>query len=490
MKKSCILILIIIILLQIGLYIYLGNCKKGMHMDEAYSYGLMNYHEVNITKDKNFLNNWHPREYFLDYLELNSDELGDLKQVYINQINDVHPPLYYYLLRLTSLFNINKFSMWGGLILNIVVLAISTIIVFIISKYILNSVKYALIVVGMNAFSTAMMESAMFIRMYALLTLIILLYTVITIKIINNNKVNKKDYIVSFFILICGGLTHYYFFVYVLGMYLIILIKSLRNKNTSLIKNYTILLAISAVIYLIVFPYAIEHVFFSNRAVGTINEFTLSRILEWLQDYIGVINKNIFNYFLWIYIIFMVLIYTIFKILEKKQLLNVNIVERPKTVVYILFATVFYFIVIALISPYKELRYILPICPLIIILTIYYSKIILDKYLKQNQSFLIMLSTTILITLSAIVTNNKLRFTFSAYEMMNENIQNKGKTIVYLYQGEEDRFLDNIYYFTFIDEAYIMKKEDYSLDKVLKIIEQKNKESFCIIDGNKFTFYE
>jgi len=50
---------IIIILVQILIRIYFGYQKQYFHMDEMYSYGLMNYNKLNIADNEDFLNKWH-----------------------------------------------------------------------------------------------------------------------------------------------------------------------------------------------------------------------------------------------------------------------------------------------------------------------------------------------------------------------------------------------------------------------------------------------
>ena len=99
-KKTILVILIIITILQISIRIYMGNEKTYFHMDEAYSYGLMNYERLNITDNLDFSNTWHTNQYYLDYLEVNQEEVWDFSPVWENQVNDVHPPLYYLLLHL------------------------------------------------------------------------------------------------------------------------------------------------------------------------------------------------------------------------------------------------------------------------------------------------------------------------------------------------------------------------------------------------------
>ena len=114
----------IIIIIQIIARVYVGNKKTYFHMDEAYSYGLMNYDKLNIADNEDFFNNWHTKEYYSDYLEINKDEKYDFSQVYENQRDDVHPPIYYLLLRIAASFTIDSFSKWTGIILNIIMIII------------------------------------------------------------------------------------------------------------------------------------------------------------------------------------------------------------------------------------------------------------------------------------------------------------------------------------------------------------------------------
>ena len=64
-KKIILLILVIITILQISIRIYMGNEKTYFHMDEAYSYGLMNAERLNITDNPDFSNTWHTNQYYL-----------------------------------------------------------------------------------------------------------------------------------------------------------------------------------------------------------------------------------------------------------------------------------------------------------------------------------------------------------------------------------------------------------------------------------------
>ena len=140
-NKLIIIILAIIIVLQVVARVYLGEKKEYFHMDEMYSYGLMNYNKLNIADNEDFYDTWHNKQYYKDYLEVNSDEVWNLKPVYENQKNDVHPPLFYLLLRIASTFTVDNFTKWSGIWLNIIISIATTILTFLIVN---NEVVYHL----------------------------------------------------------------------------------------------------------------------------------------------------------------------------------------------------------------------------------------------------------------------------------------------------------------------------------------------------------
>ena len=77
-NKKIIIILIIIILIQIIYKIYIDYHKEDFFFYELYSYGLMNYKQAFIFEEDTFINNWHNKEYFDDYLAVSKEEAKDL----------------------------------------------------------------------------------------------------------------------------------------------------------------------------------------------------------------------------------------------------------------------------------------------------------------------------------------------------------------------------------------------------------------------------
>ena len=127
-----ILVVVILLIVQTVIYVFCGFNKSYIHMDEAYSLGLASYDKTEIQANDDFYDTWHNGKYYEDYLTVNDDEKDSYSQVYENQKNDVHPPFYYLILRFAMGFNLNNFSMWPGIIVNIIIYMFITIFMYLI----------------------------------------------------------------------------------------------------------------------------------------------------------------------------------------------------------------------------------------------------------------------------------------------------------------------------------------------------------------------
>lgn len=324
------ILLVLTIIFGVALRVWGLTNKINMHMDETYSYGLTHYKNIQIADNEDIFFKKHDGKYFKDYLTLSKKDLGNLKPIYINQADDVHPPLYYLLLRIASIFTLDNFSMYTGIYLNILIYIVSSLMIIRIFKKLFNEeygetekenekiniknkryLSLALIVLFFYSASTIFVNHALFSRMYELLNLISLVFmskyidilkmenisdikNVNEIKNINedesNNKKNKnknkKDFISLGVITILGALTHYYFVVFVVLIYLVTIYFLLKNKRTKLLKKITITFILSGIIYLLIWPVSVLHVLDTGVENNT-------RYIDKLKGYIKNIDFNI-----------------------------------------------------------------------------------------------------------------------------------------------------------------------------------------------------
>ena len=451
----------IIIIIQIIARVYVGNKKTYFHMDEAYSYGLMNYDKLNIADNEDFFNNWHTKEYYSDYLEINKDEKYDFSQVYENQRDDVHPPIYYLLLRIAASFTIDSFSKWTGLILNIIIFIFEIIFVYLISKEILKNEKLALFTCFIVGLIPAALETTMYIRMYELASLNILIITYLHIKNYEKEILSLKDLSIMGIAVITGFLTHYYYIIFLGGLYIIYMFKYIKNKNYKSALRYSICLIISGIISLIIFPYAISHIFLGYR--GQEAQENLLSINKWFESiaiYLSILNNKVFNNII-------IILLAIMLIFRKR-------IKIEKNTWLLIIPTILYFILVAKMSPYKELRYIMPICSCFIIMSIY---IIMQCFKNQILIYAIFILT--------ILIPNQLEFTYTKYEYIVDKIEEEHNLpAVYVFNVNDNRFLDDICLFASIDKSYIIRYTDFDADKLKNILESENTSNGILIFTN------
>ena len=177
-RKKVIIALILIILIQSVVYFFVACNKNYIHIDEGYSYGLINYDKIEITDNKDFYNTWHSKDYYNDYLTISSNEAADWSPVYEQQKNDVHPPFYYFMLRIFDSFNTDNFSKWPGIVLNMFIHIGITVFTYLVADRLFKNKWYALGIALIGGLTTATLETIMLTRMYALtaLNILIILY--------------------------------------------------------------------------------------------------------------------------------------------------------------------------------------------------------------------------------------------------------------------------------------------------------------------------
>lgn len=473
MKKSTVIIaLIIIILIQLIVRIYVGNQKEYFHIDEAYSYSLMNYDKIQITENEDFYNNWHTKDYYIDYLAVNDDEVTDLKPVYENQKNDVHPPLYYLLLRIAATFTINEFTKWTGLILNMIIFVFSSIFIYLIGTRIFKDKKMALLACLITGLTVGALETTSYIRMYELANLFILIITYLHMKLYSKRDLEIRDLLAIGVTALLGSLTHYYIIIYMAVLFIIFVAKYIKEKQYKNLAKYVITFAIAAVLSLAIFPYSLKHMFGGYRGQGAAsNLMNMDTFFQDIGQYLNILNKGIVNNLA----IILIIIYIIFNQKRKKN--NKNVVEKidNEEMNLIFIPTVIYFILVAKMSPYKEIRYIMPIISVATLYVIYIFNQLFKETLTDKKAKIATVALFTIMIISPVFTGIKLDFTYTKMNHLADKMEEKSDVpALYIFDETNIRFLDDIYMFTKIDESYIMSTTKANMENIENVLSGKN----------------
>lgn len=485
-NKILIILLVIIILLQVAIRISYGMDKAYLHMDEGYSYGLMNYDKVDIMNNEDFYNNWHTNEYYKDYLSISSEEALNFTPVYENQKNDVHPPFYYLLLRIATSFTIDSFSKWTGITLNIIIFILTSIMIYLISNKIFKNKLYAVFIVLVNGCTLASIDTTVFIRMYALNALNLLIISYLHIINLKKEELKIKDLSLMSIFIIIGSLTHYYYLVFLFVLFAIYVIKFIKEKHIKNLVKYIVTMIVSAIISLAIFPYSFVHMFMGYRGTGAISSLLdIKKMWDSLGAYIAILNHNTFNGIL-IILALVGIVIGIYKISKNKK---ITLKFENKEFWLMFIPTIIYFTIVGLISPYQELRYIMPVCPLMVIGVFYLSKVMFEKVFSKRVTYNILSAIFIVMLIIPMLPIGGGIDYYYLYKDKKEivNIIEKEHDVpcLYLFNTSQNRFLDDLYLFTILDNSYVMDVKEFSKEKVKEIFEgiDANKGLIVIING-------
>lgn len=459
-KKIFILIFVLILVAQLLFKIYIDCKKEDFFIDEFYSYALMNYKIPFIFNEETFLNTWHSNDYFKDYVVINENEVWDWTPVYTNQIQDVHPPFYYFLLRIFSTFFIGIFSKWPGLILNLIIYVFSAIAFYKVAEKLLKSKWYALIALFTYGFSLFSTENTLYIRMYQLLELELLILTYWHLD--NYSKELKPSNLIPLGLMVTFGfLTHYYYITFVIALYIIYLVHYIKSKNTKSIFKYTGTLLLSGIAILIIFPYCLSHLFSGYRGANSLYRlFNFTNLWYYIKEYFNVMNIHVFAHGFKALIFILVL--TKLAFIVRSSVKAKKFTFKPSSEVIITFVpTVFYIFFVIKSAPFIDIRYISPVLIYVVLFIVYMMKSVLSSILKNGKViFTISLSILVVLTIPSLVSHNRLLYLYYGNQKVLDDLKNNYGSLpcVYVYNETTEMFNNFVYNYNFLlqsDNVYL-----------------------------------
>ena len=350
MKKIEQLKLILFLLVLTAIIIFFGNRKLDYDMDEVANYGLSN-HVVGKDADIEYGKVYTGMGPFKDFVEVKDGERFNYKNVYHNQWEDVHPPLYYCIFHTVCSIFPNSFSIWYGIGLNIFWM---WCMVFVLYKLLMLMTNNSYLSMGiLLAYCTTSMfiNMVLFIRMYAQLTFISIALAYL-IKIYWDKTLDKKFYFIFSVILLSGMLTQYYFMFFAFALCFLFALHLYFEKRIKEIIFSLVTACVSAAIYLVVWRHVIKHVFLGYRGKEAM-EAAVS--LSSLKNILFMILSLDFYLFWGLYLIASIILIVVY---VKKF--------RAKTITFtyeyaLIYSAIFYLLAVGKVAPYQHFRYISPV---------------------------------------------------------------------------------------------------------------------------------
>ncbi|SFW23268.1 ArnT family glycosyltransferase [Ruminococcus flavefaciens] len=461
MKKRichCFFITFIVVLLT-GNVFFWGMQKEGFHVDELFSYeqiGNTEYTKPEFDRpDEPCLNTWHSREYYEDYLTVSSDEAYDISAFYDSASrNKAHPPLYLTLFGMyVSAFFQNNFTKWSGITFNIVFFVLTLLVLYDLSYKLLKKRRLAIFSVFLYGASIGAVSTAVFIRVYMMLTFFTISFVDLHIhlclkKADENSSISKRllVYLGILITLVLGSLSQYYFVVMAFFVCLLYFIILLATKRKRLIVEYIIIIITGLAVYFAIWHNFFRDLFKESRGTEALSNLADSsdysvQLMHYLQEF----NKYFLGgNFFWILIIVSILAIKYYlKNINRFSFNNDNSFEleyntlknkaaQPKIkkyekeslcVIFVLLSVILYLLTITKIAPvlkfdtFKDKRYIYNVFPLMVLITVF----LIYKAISKFYDSLIV---------KRIIAVIMIMFTISGY---------LGYGVDYLYKGADEQ---------------------------------------------------
>lgn len=417
MKNRC--IICIIIFFQIFNLLYWGIEKEGYHGDELYSYAFVcqtEYPSINMDRSEgDFLNAWHGSEYFQDYLIVSDDEVFDLSGTYESITHDVHPPIFYLLLKISCSIFKNHFTKWAGIGLNIIFFVLTIIVLYAMSCELIESGWGRIVPMIAYGFSVGAVSTVVFVRMYMILTFATAMFCYLHILLWKNLQTDKRKkritiYCGIFLTTILGFLTQYYFIVFAFFVCAVIWLYFVMARRIELIVGYAITMLSGLITSFLLWPSMYNHIFQNYRGKEAFDNFGSVSSESRVKAFVTLIDKELFAgmgsiiLILFGILVFLILFGCFYKVkrlnFTKESVLSYELERKkmPEKIsgemgvhfwIWLDFAVAVCFdiLIISKIAPYKVDRYVFNVFPLIVLLVVVLAlhllrKISLNRILK------------------------------------------------------------------------------------------------------------
>ena len=266
--KNYIAVLIAFVM-TLGVCLLFGTRKTGMFIDEIYSYGLSNsYYAPYLSdlKDGKLTDQIFTPEDISAYLTVGENDRFAFGSVYYNQTRDVHPPLYYWIFNAVSSVFPGSASKWIGIGINIVFYLLTLFVLCRLILLLFGSLDNAAATIALYGVSVLGISTVMMIRMYTVLTFFTVLLALMAAKLIRQ-KTGKAYWPMLTLVIFAGMLTQYYFVFYAFFLCAFIDVFLLIRKDFRRFLLFSVSALLGVGRLFAVFPAAWNQLFVGNGQV-------------------------------------------------------------------------------------------------------------------------------------------------------------------------------------------------------------------------------
>lgn len=350
-----------LLLISAVCFLFAGR-KEGMFIDEIYTYGLANgYYTPFVTdiKGGDVIDQVISRQELFDYMTVGEDDGFAFASVYYNQTQDVHPPLYYWLLNMASSLTPGVFSKWTGIVLDYIIYMLTLVVLFALTKELTASRTAGVVTVLLYGLSTVGLSTMLMIRMYVLLTLLTVFLAYCVAKLLHGGAWIWR--ILAGLSIFAGLLTQYYFVFYAFFLCAFYVFYLLFKKDFKGILYFALCAFAGVAAFILAFPACFDQLF-ADALVSGGNALENAKTLSQYPERIGIFLADTRHRTKGIVIAAAVML--VLCVLHLKAFSEALTEKRlPLEGLIILLPALITFFLVAIISPVTEIRYVYNIMP-------------------------------------------------------------------------------------------------------------------------------
>ena len=346
--------------------------KENYHVDELYSFFLSNNlgsTSINFEEGISYNISDSP---WLTGMSAEGKARFNIENVWMNQKNDVHPPLYYILLNFICSFFPGKISIWFPGVINLFFYAIAAFFIYKLSHCLLPDRFTNYIVLGYAVFCYGMLQMNSFFRMYIVAMAWVVMMTYLNINAVIKRKFGVTYYFTVAMVVFGGALTHYYVIIFAVFQSIAMVIILWHMEMFKELFSYASSVILAGIHTVLLFPYMIYHIFTGgSRGKEAFSNFGKEGIKRFF-DFGNIVNEELFGGLLILVFVYIFITFMFAKMksksIQKKTTKEKNMSGYSWFVV--IFSVVLYFLVVSKSAAYITDRYIYPVYGLTVVIVI------------------------------------------------------------------------------------------------------------------------
>ena len=363
-------------------FLFAGR-KSGMFIDEIYTYGLSNSHYAPFVREVaggSLADRVLTRQDLQSYLVVDPGEGLDFGSVYYNQVRDVHPPLYYWLFNIASSLTPGVFSKWTGLVLDYILYMLALALLVMLAKKLFASRYIAVAAAAIYGLSVIGMSTMLMIRMYVLLTAL-----TVGLSYLAALFLDKRRLLTCPLIGLCvflGLMTQYYFVFYAFFLCGFLVLYLLFTKEWKQAAVFSVCAFGGVALLLLIFPACLRHLFADSLVSGGNAVENLTNVSQYVSRLTLFSRDVLHRRKAAVYIALLAV--AALALCWRKLTAALKAKAFSFTPLLIILPAFLAFLLVAVISPVAEIRYVYNLAPLFV-LAVCYLLYMLERSLGEMR---------------------------------------------------------------------------------------------------------